>query len=85
MNNERIEAVYNMLMDLSMAETYSRPEVKANEQTMNIIMALHNIDKRELIMQLAIFIPDAFGGLNESAGNWAKKLFDVAVKTGAYK
>lgn len=72
--------VYHMLNNLSLAETYERGKVPANLQTMNTILITFDIEKRELLSILSQFIPDAFGGLNESAGNWAQKLFNVTVK-----
>jgi hypothetical protein len=72
--------VYRMLNNLSLAETYEKGKVPPNLQTMNTILISCDIEKRELLSILSQFIPDAFGGLNDSAGNWAQKLFNVTVK-----
>ena len=76
MNTETENNVYRMLNNLSLAEG----KVPANLQTMNTILIACDIEKRELLSILSQFIPDAFGGLNDSAGNWAQKLFNVTVK-----
>jgi hypothetical protein len=72
--------VYRMLNNLSLAETYERGKVLPNLQTMNTILITYGIEKRELLSILSQFIPDAYNGLNDSAGNWAQKLFNVTVK-----
>jgi hypothetical protein len=76
MNNEKL---WNMLMNLSMAKTDGLPVVEPNEQTMHMLIQVNRISKRELIAELAQYIPDAYNGLNQDCGNWAKALFDVVV------
>lgn len=71
--------VWNQLMNLSMAKTDGLPEIKPNLQTMHTIIQINRISKRELIAELAEYIPDAYNGLNQDCGDWAKKLLDVVI------